>query len=121
MKRRTWLSLTVALAGLLLATNATAFSGTLGGGKGGAIKGANEHANVTAKKPCTPAGGAGGSNSGGSPSGVGAGSSEHGSVRGTINGSGDFIAPRLQEKKPQPRSVSPKLRSEPAAGAGDCK
>lgn len=37
------------------------------------------------------------------------GSSEHSSIRGTINGGGDFIAPKLQEKAPpQPRGVAPR-------------
>ena len=43
--------------------------------------------------------------------GATAGSSEHSSVRGTINGGGDFIAPKLQETPPpKPRGVAPKAK-----------
>ncbi len=40
--------------------------------------------------------------------GAGSGSSEHGSIRGTINGGGDFIAPKLKEPVPKPRGVAPR-------------
>lgn len=50
----------------------------------------------------------GGKQQGGSGAAA-SGSSEHSSVRGTINGGGDFIAPKLTEKQPQkPKGVAPK-------------
>ena len=115
--------LLLAATGLALAaSSALAFSGTWGG-KGGVVSGANEHAAVTpqAKPNCVKQTGAGGGQTQGTVSGPGSGSSEHSSVRGTINGGGDFIAPKLQPKVQQPRSVSPKLKADPQPAAGDCK
>ncbi|MBI5329595.1 MAG: hypothetical protein HZB71_03175 [Betaproteobacteria bacterium] len=120
MKKFLVLAITTGLA--LAAPNVAAFSGSWGG-KGGTVKGANEHAAVTpqAKPNCVKSTGAAGGQTGGAAGGVGSGSSEHSSVRGTINGGGDFIAPKLQPKVQQPRSVSPKLRAEPPPTAADCR
>lgn len=82
------------------------------------IKGANEHLKANpelaarcaaAAKVAKPAasGSAGGSTSA-AAGGATSGSSEHSSVRGTINGGGDFIAPKLNEPAPKPRGVAPR-------------
>ncbi len=61
-----------------------------------------------APRPTTGGAQSSGGQASGPTTGPQSGSSEHSSVRGTINGGGDFIAPKLKEK---PRGVAPRPKS----------
>lgn len=92
--------------------NSEAFSDTIGKKPSGQVKGEIERCKQyptlsicqQAGKTTTPSGTTGAVTG---SSATTSGSSEHSSVRGTINGGGDFIAPKLQPQKP--KSVAPKL------------
>ncbi len=90
---------------VMVSSSALGFGGTIGKQKVVAIKGADEHglhSNTAGGTTALSNGQKATTNS------VSAGSSEHSSVRGTINGGGDFIAPKLKENAPKPRGVAPK-------------
>ncbi len=98
------LVLAVLCGSVLLTSAALGFSGTIGKEKQVAVKGGDEHGartNAAAKGTATGQKSTAAGN-------AASGSSEHSSVRGTINGGGDFIGPKLNDKTPNPRGTAPR-------------